>query len=140
VIDPEIREDAPAADARMLRQFAGLWLAFFAGLALWHTYRAHYGRAILFGVLALAVGPRGLIVPDSIGPLFAALISLTRPIGVLMTRIVLFLLFYALFAPIAFCFRLMGRDALHRTRDARDTTYWKTRAQVSDPRRYFRQF
>jgi len=140
VIDPEIREDAPAADARMLRQFAGLWLAFFSGLALWHTYRAHYGRAILFGVLALAVGPRGLIVPDSIGPLFAALISLTRPIGVLMTRIVLFLLFYALFAPIAFGFRLMGRDALHRTRDAQDTTYWKTRAQVSDPRRYFRQF
>lgn len=140
MIDPKIREDAPASDAHTLRQFAGLWLAFFSALALWHAYRAHYGRSILFGVLALAVGPRGLIVPDSIGPLFATLIALTRPIGVLMTRIILFVLFYALFAPIAFCFRMMGRDALRRTPDAQDATYWKPRAQESNLRRYLRQF
>lgn len=140
MIDPEIREDAPASDSRTLRQFAGLWLVFFSGLALRHAYRAHYGRAILFALLALAVGPRGLIVPDSIGPIFATLIALTRPIGVLMTRVILFLLFYTLFAPIAFCFRRMGRDALHRTRDAQGATYWKPRAQVSEPRRYLRQY
>lgn len=140
MIDPELRDDAPVTDARLLRQFAGLWLLFCAGLASWHLFHGHSVRALVFGALALTVGPLGLVVPEAIRPVFLALSALTRPIGVVMTRLMLGALFYVLFTPLALLFRLAGRDALGRTRADSRTTYWTPRPPVTDTRRYLRQF
>src|SRR5687767_9165599 len=101
MIDPELVDDAPSVNARMLRQFAGVWLVFFAALSAWSVYRGHDRQALVFAALALAAGPLGLVRPSAIRPLFVVLSAVTRPIGIVMTKVILGALFYLLFTPVA---------------------------------------
>ena len=58
-------------DNRMLRQFAGLWVMFFVGMALSEFFRNHNTTAaIVVGVLAISVGVPGLIFPRLLKPVF----------------------------------------------------------------------
>ena len=64
---------------------------------------------------------------------------LTYPIGWLVTRILLVLLFHGMFTPLALLFRLIGRDALTRRRRPDRPSYWIPKPGATDVRRYFRQ-
>jgi hypothetical protein len=139
MIDPALHEDTAAVDARLLRQFAGLWLVFWGGLAAWHLYRAQGPGITIVGAVAAIVGAVGLARPETIRPLFAILTVISRPIGAVMTRIVLGVAYYGLFTPLALVFRAIGRDPLFRRRRPGATTYWSARPDTKDPRRYFRQ-
>lgn len=139
LLDPELTDDEVVASGRILRQFAGIWLVLFAALAGWALYRGHDGRAIGFTVAALVVGPLGLARPMAIRPLFSTLMTITRPIGLVVNRVILAIMFYGLFTPLALIFRLAGRDALGLKRPDGKPSYWKRRPAVTDPRRYFRQ-
>ena len=128
--------------ARILRQFAGLWIAFFAGLALWHGL-AHERivAAVVCMVMALTVGPIGLVRPAWIRPIYIAWLVLAFPVGWLVSKVLLAALFYGLFTPLALLFRLGGRDALKLRRASETTsTYWTRRPAPADIHRYFRQF
>jgi hypothetical protein len=126
---------------RTLRQFAGLCLVIFGGLACWQ-WLAH-DNALLAGAfltLSLTLGVVGLLAPQAVRLVFVGWMVLVFPIGWLVSRLVLGVIFYAVFTPLGLAFRLLGRDALRiRTRTATDT-YWVPRPVVSDPRRYFQQF
>ncbi len=139
MIDPELPEETAPVDGRLLRQFAGLWFVVWSALAAWQYSIGHTTRAFVFGGLALALGPMGLFRPETIRPVFAILTAVTRPIGMVMTRVVLAAAYYALFTPIALFFRAKGRDPLARTRRTDATTYWTRREETQDPRRYLRQ-
>ncbi len=139
MVDPELTEDEPVANARVLRQFAGLWLVFFAALAGWSFYRSHDSRAVAFAVAALAVGPLGLARPLAIRPFFSLLMTITRPVGAIVNRVILAIMFYGMFTPLALVFKLTGRDALVLKRPSGSGTFWKRRRAVTDLRRYFRQ-
>src|SRR5688572_4348658 len=96
---------------RMLRQFAALWIVFFGGLAAWHA-RVDEKAAItaVFAILAVTVGPLGLIAPSAIRPVFVAWTVLAFPIGWTVSRLVLLFLFAAIVTPLGLIFRLRGRD------------------------------
>jgi Saxitoxin biosynthesis operon protein SxtJ len=140
VIDPELDAESPPVGPRMLRQFAAVWLTLFGVLSGWSMYRGHDGAAIVFAMLALAAGPLGLVRPDAIRPLFLALTAVTRPIGIVVTRLILGVVFYGLFTPLAILFQAVGRDALRRRRDSDRSTYWTQRSPVRSVRRYFQQY
>ena len=141
MIDPELPDDDPEVDARMLRQFAAVWLILFAGLSAWNLYHLKRCSAVAFMVLALTAGPLGLVRPRAIQPLFTTLIALTRPIGIVMTRLILGVVFYGVFTPIALLFKGLRRDALNRSRaPGTRHTYWVRRSVREDARRYFRQY
>jgi hypothetical protein len=124
-----------------LRQFAGLWLAFFGGLALWQgLVRGQTGLATLLAVLALTIGPLGLIRPGWIRPIYVGWMVLAFPIGWTVSQVMLALMFYGLFTPIGLLFRLLGRDALHRTRRPEVESYWTPKPAPAGPKSYFRQF
>jgi hypothetical protein len=128
--------------ARTLRQFAALWITFFAALAVWQGV-AHRRAvvAMVCTVMALTVGPLGLVRPSLIRPIFVAWTVAVFPIGWIVSRLLLAVLFYGLFTPLALAFRLAGRDALCRRRAAgTTTTYWTRRPAPGGVRRYFRQF
>jgi hypothetical protein len=126
--------------ARTLRQFAGLWLAFFGGLAAWQIFFRHEERlAEIFALLALAVGLPGLAWPRLIRPVYVGWMVLAFPIGWTVSQVMLALLYYGLFTPIGLLFRLVGRDPLHLRRPA-TATYWSAKAIPEDPRCYFKQF
>jgi len=124
-----------------LRQFAGLWLVFFGGLALWQALvRGQPRLAAIFAILAVTIGPLGLTRPDWVRLIYIGWMVLAFPIGWTISQIILAVMFFGLFAPIALLFRLLGRDPLHRTRHPERESYWAPKPASADLRRYFKQF
>jgi len=134
----DIPFDPPRAT---LRQFAGLWLAVFAGLACWQgLVRHHPQAAALLALLALAIGPIGLVRPGFIRPVFVAAMVAAFPIGWTVSQILLAVLYYGAFTPIGLVFRLIGRDALERKPQPGRASYWSPKPAPDTVRSYFRQF
>jgi hypothetical protein len=125
---------------RMLRQFAGLWIVFLNGLAAWHGLAHGETRvALALVVLALTIGPAGLVWPSIIRPVFIGWLILAFPIGWLVSRVVL-LIFFSLIIPVALLFRIRGRDALQLRRRTDRTTYWTPKGAPESVRSYLHQF
>ena len=125
---------------KMLRQFAGLWLVVFGGLAAWRAWQGQadaWTQALAIG--AIVVGGTGLIWPMAIRFIFTGWMIAAFPIGWTISRVVLAVTFYALFTPVAFIFRLMGRDAL-RLQRGDPQSYWLAQSRAGTPDTYFRQF
>jgi hypothetical protein len=134
----DIQFDPPR---KTLRQFAGLWLVIFGGMALWQgLVRERAGLASILAVLALTIGPLGLARPDWMRRIYVGWMILAFPIGWTVSQVMLAVIFFGLFAPIGFLFRLLGRDPLHRTRRPELESYWAPKPTPTDLRRYFKQF
>ncbi|QEH39235.1 hypothetical protein OJF2_78500 (plasmid) [Aquisphaera giovannonii] len=128
-------------EARTLRQFAGLWLVCFGGLAAWEGFRrGHTTAALVLGVLAVLIGTIGMHRPQAIRPIYVGWMVLAFPIGWTVSQAILAVMFYGLFTPIGLAFRLIGRDSLQLARRPGLATYWAPKATPTDPRRYFKQF
>jgi hypothetical protein len=91
------------------------------------------------GSLGVGVGLAGLIRPASVSWFYSAWMIAAFPIGWTITQIVLVLLFYGLFTPIALFFRWFGRDELALKRSARPT-YWISKPQSSRVDEYLREY
>jgi hypothetical protein len=125
--------------ARTLRQFAGLFLVCFLGLAAWRWFTGRQDNwTIGLAVMAVVVGCAGMAVPALVRPIYTGWMVAAFPIGWTVSRLVLGTIFYVVVTPIALLFRVMGRDALFlRRRPA--TTYWMTKAQSRSSAEYMRQ-
>jgi hypothetical protein len=126
---------------RTLRQFGGLCVVFFGFLAA-RSWMAHPdGRtALVLGALAAAGGVLGLIAPSLLRPVFVGALVLAFPIGWVVSRVILVLMFGLVIIPLGFVFRLQGRDVLGLKRRGDDATYWVAKPAPSDLKSYFRQF
>ncbi len=59
---------------KMLRQFAGLFLVVFLGLAGWRVWRGHADQwAVALAVLAIGVGVVGLVRPSAVRFIYTGL-------------------------------------------------------------------
>jgi hypothetical protein len=126
--------------ARTLRQFAGIWICFFGGLAAYQgLYRGHTTLAAVLAALALTIGPAGLARPDLIRPVYVGWMVLAFPIGWTISQAVLLAMYYLVVTPTSFALRITGRDPLRLRRPAADT-YWEPKSTPADPRRYLRQY
>jgi len=124
---------------RQLRQFAGLFLIVFLGLAAWRWFGGRPdGWAVGLAVLAIAVGGTGLAVPAAIRPVYTGWMVAAFPIGWTVSRVALGAVFYLVVTPIAWLFRLTGRDALNLRR-RQPESYWLPKRQPAGDREYFRQ-
>ena len=112
---------------RLLRQFAGLWIAFFGVIAIRQELHHRHVLAILLALLAVTVGPLGVAWPRLIRPVFVGWMAIAYPIGWTVSRLVLGILFYGMFTPIAWMFRLVGRDALVLKPQPMATSFWQTK-------------
>lgn len=126
---------------KMLREFAGLWLIFFGGLAAWQGFREqHTTAALVLAIVAVGVGVPGLIAPRLLRPIFVAWMMLAFPIGWVVSHVLLGLVFFGLFLPVGLIMRLAGRDALMLRRRSDASTYWLPKPAPAHVRQYFRQF
>jgi hypothetical protein len=140
MIDPELRATHPPPTATMLRQFAGLWLALFGSLAFAEfALRHRNGYGALYALVGAAVGLVGLWRPLLIKGVFTVAMAVATPIGLIVSRVLLVVLFCVVFVPVAIVFRMMGRDALSRHPRRGLTTYWTPKAQPKDLKSYLRQ-
>jgi hypothetical protein len=135
-------EPSPEVTRRTLRQFAALCVVIFGALFAWSGYR-HHGApstsAWVALVVAVVVGLPGLVYPQAIRPVFLGATALTHPIGHLISTALLGLIYYGLVTPLAFLFRIAGRDALARRGPAL-ASYWEPKNDPADVLRYLRQY
>jgi hypothetical protein len=123
----------------MLREFAGLWLVFFLGAAGLRWYRGHHDQwTMAIAILAIVVGGVGLVAPRLMRPIYTGWMVAAFPIGWTVSRVVLGAIFFLVITPIAWAFRLTGRDVLQRRRRS-PATYWMDKRQSGGAAEYFRQ-
>jgi hypothetical protein len=126
---------------RELRSFARLWLPLFVavlgGVVWWRAESLPAALAVWIagGFVAASV----LASPHVARIVFVGLITITYPIGLAISTVVLAFMFYAVFTPIGFIMRLAGRDAL-RLKDRGAPSMWTPYQQDDDPARAFRQY
>ena len=135
-------------DAKKLRVFSIGWLVLFTILGTVSGYK-HYDKFAaeqpwtwcwIFWGVGLLVFLIGLIKPEGVRPFYVGLTALTFPIGWVVSHVVLGLVYYGLFTPLALVFRLMKRDELHCALDPEAKTYWHKRPPAPPAKRYFQQF
>ena len=124
---------------RQLRQFAVASLIGFGilGVVAWKALGLFPVALVLWTVFTLTFLV-GLPFPKAIRPVYAFVMGVTLPIGWLISNLLLRLIYYGVFTPIALLFRVMGRDALELKRP-RTETYWKPYRQPTDMGSYYRQ-
>jgi hypothetical protein len=136
---------------RTLRQFGLIALAVFGGLAAWAVYKHKLGPIALsdsaapivgytLGSLALICGLLAAVAPSPLRWLYVGMSLAAFPIGFVVSHVILGVIYFGLFTPIALFFRITGRDALERAYAPQAATYWVPRTPVTDVRRYFRQY
>jgi hypothetical protein len=125
---------------RMLRQFSLLWIVFFGGVALWQWFgRGHHTVAVVCATLAATLGPVGVVAPAVMRPIYVTWLVAAFPIGWVVSRVLLAVLFFGVVTPMAMVFRWRGRDVLAlRRRDVE--SYWTVKPPPRGPASYFRQF
>ncbi len=128
-------------DRKTLRQFAGLWLIVFGGMGLWEAFRrGHVQLGFSIVALALVVGVAGLTRPEWVRTVYIGWMVLAFPIGWTISQVILLILYFGMFTPIALIFRAIGRDPLRRVRRAGVESYWEPKPAPVDVRSYFKQF
>jgi hypothetical protein len=121
---------------KMLRVFAVGQLAVFTfvGYAFVKPALPYLaGYAAIFLVVSL-IAPRIARYP------YVAFTALMLPIGLVVGHVVLGIVYFGIFSPLALVFRFMGRDELGLRFDRTTNTYFQKRAPQPPAKRYFRQF
>lgn len=131
----------PPPPPRVLRQFAGLWLLAFGGLALWQGFaRGNVALAGGLAVLAAVVGGLGIARPEVVRPIFVGWMVATSPIRWITSLALLAVIYYGLLVPMGLAMRAAGRDELRLKRRPGEESYWLPKVGPTHLRRYFQQF
>ena len=128
-------------DNRKLRVFASLFFVATLALAAWQTYGKD--RPVT-GTLVLGVGSVVLVVglasPRALRWLYAGMMAASFPCGWVMSHVLLGIVYFGLFTPLAWLFRLRGRDRLGLRADPLAVSYWKAGPASPGSDRYLRPF
>ena len=128
-----------------LTQFAAIAVfgfATIAGFAHWKWGAPSWLAASLLG-LGVWLGLEamlGFVERGLTRPIFVIMTLVAMPIGFVVTHLLLGLIFFVLFTPVAIFFRLTGRDPLQRAWNQETKSYWHTRARQRSPASYLRLY
>ncbi|HKX12508.1 MAG TPA: SxtJ family membrane protein [bacterium] len=118
-----------------LRRFGigvGAMILLVFGLALpWLAGRAWPRWPFILGLPLLLLG---LAWPAWLRPLHFGWMKLAAVLAWVNTRIILAILFFLIFTPLAFFRRLLGKDPLGLKPGENESTYWRQAATDSKPR------
>ena len=82
-----------------------------------------------------------LAVPIALYPVYKTAIFIAHYLGWFNTRLILGLIYFLLFTPIALIFKITGKDLLDKKIDKKAKSYWNIRERVPfDPSRVENQF
>lgn len=118
---------------------------FFAGVfAVLAAYLFGTGNSLASAPVALVaalVGSIALIKPALLLPLNKAWMTLGLALGMIVSPIVLGILFFGIFTPLALLLRIVGRDELRLRRSPVRESYWRIRQPAGpSPDSFRRQF
>jgi len=130
-----IKEDQPT-----LRKF-GLTIGAVFLLVCIVLYLSGKSSSVVIGGIGVLLILFGLILPTILKPLNKIWMILAVILGWFMSRLILFILFYIVIAPIGFFLKMMGKDFLSRKSDENYKSYWEIRdKKIAEQIDYERQF
>ena len=125
------RESNTAISGPELRQFGllfGAILVLLFGLML--PFLIGYSFPLWPWVVALLVTVLALLAPTALTPFYRGWVRFGLIAGFINTRIIMFVLYYALFVPTGLVMKLFGRDALARTTGGKTTDSYRVASAV----------
>ena len=132
----------PESTSKRIRKFAiTMAIAFgLIGALLFFYFEKVLAGQVLWGISG-GMLVLGLPYPPLLWPIERAWFYFAFALGWINMRILLSVVFYALFVPVGLFMKLIGRDPLERKIDKNAETYWKDRPQEPvDPESYERQY
>jgi hypothetical protein len=108
---------------KQLRSFGFIVGGIFAGLSLWPMLWRGADIRLWAAVLAALLLLPAAVYPTSLRWPYHGWMALGHGLGWINTRIILGLIFFGLFTPMAVVMRWMGRDPLHLKDDPQAETY-----------------
>jgi predicted membrane metal-binding protein len=123
------------------RSFGFTFAVVFALLASWLAYKANSYWMASLGISA-AFAILAMVLPKLLHPLNIGWMWFGGVLNRIVSPIVLGIMFFGIFAPVALVFKLRGRDALNRKFDPSQPSYWLHRtppgpdAERSFPRQF----
>ena len=139
MIIEEIRKiDSSVCELRKFAFVMGIPLALIGGFLLWRQREYCW---YFFAASGAFIGA-GLLVPAVLMPLHKVWMTFSIIMGWLMTRVILFVLFFLILTPTALLLRLLGKDLLNMKFDRNfSQSYWLARnADQSQKPDYTKQF
>ena len=122
---------------RQLRQFGVICL--FALPAIGWIWRGGSTTVALLAVIGLLFAATGMVLPSVLKPVFLALTIVATPIGMVIGELAMLLIYFAVFLPIGFVFRIAQRDALRLGLVPGSKSYWEAKRKPRDIASYYRQ-
>lgn len=123
-----------------LREFGltiGVILVILGALALWRQ-RSTYPYLLIMGAIFVMLG---LIKSGILKPLQKIWMGVAVVVGFFVSRIILFILFYAVLTPSGIITRILGKDILDQKIDKNCASYWKEASgQTKDRKSYENQY
>ena len=124
----------------VLRQFAALGFLVLAAMAATGHYRGGSPtRVALLAAAAVALALAGWLRPAMLRLPYVLLTLAVRPLGIVMSHVILLILFYGIITPLGLVARLFSRDPLALRWDDRVRSYWRDRPPPRGPSSYLRQ-
>ncbi|MFM7818592.1 MAG: SxtJ family membrane protein [Verrucomicrobiota bacterium] len=126
---------------KVLRQFAGIWLVLFLGLAAQNQFmKSRPIAALAWAVVALVVGLPGLLRPALVRWIYSGSMVLAFPIGWCVSNFLLATMYFGVVTPIGLVRRWLGRDELGLRPAPGHQSFWDPKPAPCDVSSYFRQY
>ena len=131
-----------SATIKQIKQFGFLVGIVLITIGCWQFYCQIYPttRVVLCGIGGFLF-TSGLLLPEILKPFYILWMLLAHVLSWVNTRIILGLIFYLIFAPIALIMKMIKRDSLQRKIDKGASSYWVQRTMPENIKEHFeRQF
>jgi hypothetical protein len=125
---------------RQLRQFAVIWVIFFALIGAYCLWAKDSAVAATIIWSVAAVGLAGVVWPGILRPVYVVWMALATPIGWTISHLLILFVYYLVITPIGLGMRLFGYDPMERRLDRSAGSYWTPHDPGAEPSRYFRQY
>ncbi len=113
------------------RNFALIVGGIFLIISLWPLlFRGNEPYWWLTGVAGTLMAV-GLIFPKVLAPVYRVWMKIGEVLGWINSHIILGIIFYGLFTPIALFFKVTKKDPMHRKLDPQKASYWEERSDSS---------
>ncbi len=111
-----------------LRIFESIWALIFVSIALYPLTHAGEIRlwALIIAIIFLVIS---LTAPSLLSGFYKVWVKVGEFIGAIISKVVLVLLFYTIFTPVALMLKLRGKDLLRKRLDRKASTYWEEREE-----------
>ena len=111
------------ATSKELRSFGLLMGGVFLIVALWPLVIRGENIRVWASLIAVAFGAMGILFPTGLGPLHRIWMKIGEKLGWINSRIILGILFFGIFTPMAFIMGLLGKRPLELGYDPKANSY-----------------